>query len=182
MHTAVRQVSIHTVNLCQVLGAAYRAYIHFQFFVTTVIAVSQGKVYTLIISQRHRSADQGTDCFTVIVDRVSYILDLTAITKFPETSLQILFLDRSHVLCYMTVETVAYIRTVGNAFYDTIFLTELLHLKSAKTLCRCSVNCIKVTVLLFKLIDFLIDIFQNFQSKLAILGNGLAIIKFLKLI
>ena len=59
MHTAVRQVSVHTVDLCQVLGAAYRADIHFQFFVTTVIAVSQGKVYTLIISQSHRSCGSG---------------------------------------------------------------------------------------------------------------------------
>ncbi len=68
----------------------------------------------------------------------------------------------------MAVEAVAYIRSVRNALNDSIHLTELLYLQTTKTLCRCSVDCIQITIFLLKLIYFIIDIFQNFQGKLPV--------------
>ena len=99
-----------------------------------------------------------------------------------DASLQILFLDRSHILCYMAMEAVAHIRSVRNALNDSIHLTELLYLKAAETLCRCSVDRIKITIFLLVLIYLVIDIFQDLQSKRPILGNGFAIVKFLEFI
>ena len=82
----------------------------------------------------------------------------------------------------MTVEAVAHIRTVRNTFDNTVHLTELLNLQTTQTLCRCSINCIKITIFLFKLIYLLIDIFQNIQCKLSVLSDRFTIIKLLKLI
>ena len=166
----------------KILGTADRADIHFQFFVTTVIAVSQGKIYSLIVAQSHGTSDQGTDSFPVIVDRITDILNLASIAQFPETTFQILFLDGRHVLSYVAVEAVAYIRTIRYTFDDPVHLTELFYLKTAETLCRCSVDCIKITVLFLELVYFFINIFENFQGKLAIFCNGFAIIKFLEFI
>ena len=56
---------------------------------------------------------------------------------------------------------------------DSIHLTELLYLQATKTLCRCSVDRIKITIFLLVLIYLVIDIFQDLQSKRPILGNGL---------
>ena len=182
MDTAVGKISVHTVDLGQVSGTADRAYIHLQFLMTTIVTVCKRKVHSLIISQIHGSADQCTDSFLIVADRITYILNLTSIAEFPETSLQILFLDRSYILCYMAVEAVAHIWSVRNALNDSIHLTELLYLQATKTLCRCSVDRIKITIFLLVLIYLVIDIFQNLQSKRPILGNGFAIVKFLKLI
>ena len=130
MDTAVGKISVHTVNLCQILGTADRTHVHFKFLMSAVITVSKGKIYSLIISQRHGSADQSTYCFTIIIDRITYILNLTAIAELPETSLQILLFNRSYIFSHMTVETVAYIRTIRNPFHNAIHLTELFHLQS----------------------------------------------------
>ena len=181
MDTAVGKVSVHTVNLCQIGRTAYRTYIHLQFLMATVITVSQRKVYSFVISQIHSSADQCADSFFIISDRIADILDLSAIAEFPEAAFQILFLDRSHILCYMTVEAVAYIRTIGNAFDNTIHLTELFYLKTAETFCRCSVDCIEVSILFFELIYLIVDIFQYFKSKLSVLADRFAIVKLLQL-
>ena len=82
----------------------------------------------------------------------------------------------------MAMKAVAHIRSVRNTLDDSIHLTELLYLKATETLCRCSVDRIKITVFLLVLIYLVIDIFQDFQSKRPILGNRFAIIKLLKLI
>ena len=149
---------------------------------TTVVTVCKRKVHALIISQIHGSADQCTDGFFIVADGITYILDLTTIAKLPETSLQILFLDWGYVLCYMTVETVAYIWSVRNPFNNSVHLTELLYLQATETLCRRSVDCVKVTVFLLILIYLVIDIFQNFQGKSTILCNGFSIVKLLQLV
>ena len=180
MNTAVGKISVHTVDLRQVSGTADRAHIHFQLLMTTVVTVCKRKVHALIISQIHGSADQCTDGFFIVADGITYILDLTTIAKLPETSLQILFLDWGYVLCYMTVETVAYIWSVRNPFNNSVHLTELLYLQATETLCRRSVDCVKVTVFLLILIYLVIDIFQNFQGKSTILCNGFSIVKLLQ--
>jgi len=168
MDTAVRKISIHSVDLGQVMGTAYRTHIHLQFLVTAVITVCQRKIDTFIISQIHCSADQSTDGFFIIANRITYILDLTTITEFPESSLQILFLNRSYILCYMAVEAVADIRSVRNTLNNSVHLTELFYLQTAETLCRCTVDCIQISIFLLKLVYFIIDVFQNFQGKLSI--------------
>ena len=168
MDTAVGKISIHSVDLGQVMGTAYRTHIHLQFLVTAVITVCQRKIDTFIISQIHCSADQSTDGFFIIANRITYILDLTTITEFPESSLQILFLNRSYILCYMAVEAVADIRSVRNTLNNSVHLTELFYLQTAETLCRCTVDCIQISIFLLKLVYFIIDVFQNFQGKLSI--------------
>ena len=150
------------------MRTAYRAHIHLQFLVTAVITVCQRKIDTFIISQIHCSADQSTDGFFIIANRITYILDLTTITEFPESSLQILFLDWSYILCYMAVEAVADIRSVRNTLNNSVHLTELFYLQTAETLCRCTVDCIQISIFLLKLVYFIIDVFQNFQGKLSI--------------
>ena len=150
------------------MRTAYRAHIHLQFLVTAVITVCQRKIDTFIISQIHCSADQSTDGFFIIANRITYILDLTTITEFPESSLQILFLNRSYILCYMAVEAVADIRSVRNTLNNSVHLTELFYLQTAETLCRCTVDCIQISIFLLKLVYFIIDVFQNFQGKLSI--------------
>ena len=107
MNTAVGKISVHTVDLRQVSGTADRTHIHLQLLVTTIITVCERKVHALIIPQIHGSTDQCTDGFFIVADRITYILNLTAIAKLPETTLQILFLDRGYILGYMAVETVA---------------------------------------------------------------------------
>ena len=82
----------------------------------------------------------------------------------------------------MAVETVAHIWSVRNALNDSVHLTELLYLKATETLCRCSVNCVKVTIFLLILIYFVVDIFQDFQGKSTILCNGFSIVKLLQLV
>ena len=51
MNSAVGQIAVHSVNLGQVSGTAYRAHIHLQFLMTAVIAVRQRQVHTFIIPQ-----------------------------------------------------------------------------------------------------------------------------------
>ena len=169
MNTAVGKISVHTVDLRQVSGTADRTHIHLQLLVTTIITVCERKVHALIIPQIHGSTDQCTDGFFIVADRITYILDLTAIAKLPETTLQILFLDRGYILGYMAVETVAHIWSVRNTLNDSVHLTELFYLKAAETLCRCSVDCVKIAIFLLVLIYLVIDIFQDFQSKGTIL-------------
>jgi len=82
----------------------------------------------------------------------------------------------------MAVETVAHIWSVRNTLNDSVHLTELFYLKAAETLCRCSVDCVKIAIFLLVLIYLVIDIFQDFQSKGTILCNGFAIVKLLQLV
>ena len=182
MHTAVGKITIHTIDLCQVAGAAYRADIHLKLLMTAVVTICQRKVDSLIISEIHCSANQCPDGFFIVTDRITYILDLTTITEFPETSFQIMLLDRSHILCYMAVETVAHIRSVGYTLYDSVHLAELLNLQTAETLSRCAVDCIEVTILLLELVYLVVDIFQYFQRELTVLTDRFAIVKLLQLI
>ena len=79
MDTAVGKISVHTVDLGQISGTADRAYIHLQFLMTTIVTVCKRKVHSFIISQIHGSADQCTDSFLIVADRITYILNLTAI-------------------------------------------------------------------------------------------------------
>ena len=76
----------------------------------------------------------------------------------------------------MTVEAVAYIRSVGNIFNDSVFFTELLNLKTAKTLCRCYVDRIEISILFYVSENGFINMFQNLQGKLTVLTNGLSVV------
>ena len=80
------------------------------------------------------------------------------------------------------METVAHIRAVGYIFHNTVFLTELLDLKTTQALCRCSVNGIENTVLFLILVDLLVNVSHNLQSKLAVLTDGFAIVQLLQLV
>ena len=84
MHAAVGQISIHTVDLREVLGTAFRANIHLQFLMTAVIAVGQRKVDSFVVAQIHRTADQALDRLYVVIDRITYILDLASVAQFPD--------------------------------------------------------------------------------------------------
>ena len=112
MYTRIGKISVHTLNLSQVLAAAYRADIHLKLLMTTIIAVCKGKVNSLIKSHIHCSSDQSFDCLDIIIDWIFNILNLTTVAKLPETILQILLLNRSNILCYMTVEAVGNILSV----------------------------------------------------------------------
>ena len=182
MHAAVGQISVHTVDLREVLGTAFRANIHLQFLVAAVIAVCKGKIDSFVVAQIHRTADQAFDRLYVVIDRITYILDLASVAQFPETAFQILFFDRCNIFGYMAVEAVADVWTVGYILHDAVFLAELLDLQTAQTLCRCTVDCIQISIFLLKLVYFIIDVFQNFQGKSTILCNGFSIVKLLQLI
>ena len=82
----------------------------------------------------------------------------------------------------MAVEPVAYIRAVRNPFYDSIHFPELFHLQAAEALRRRSVDSVKISVFLLKLIYFVIDVLKNLQGKLAIFPDRFAIIQLLKLV
>lgn len=92
MYSGVRQIAVHTVDLGQIPAAADRTYIHFQFLMATVVAVSQRQIYTLVEAHIHGSVDQCLDGFGIVINGIFYILDLTAVAQIPETVLQILFL------------------------------------------------------------------------------------------
>ena len=79
MYSGIGQIAVHTVNLGQVAAAALGADVHFELLVSTIVAVSQGEVYTLIKALIHGSADQGFDCLQVIVNGIFHILDLAAV-------------------------------------------------------------------------------------------------------
>ena len=64
----------------------------------------------------------------IIIDRVFYILDLAAVAQIPETSLQILLLDRGDILGHMAVEAVGNVGAVGNMLNHAVFLAELRNL------------------------------------------------------
>ena len=182
MHAAVGQISIHTVDLREVLGTAVRANIHLQFLMTAVIAVGQRKVDSFVVAQIHRTADQALDRLYVVIDRITYILDLASVAQFPETTFQILFFDRCNIFGYMAVEAVADVWTVGYILHDAVFLAELLDLKSAQALCRCAVDRIQPAVFFFEFRNFLVDIFQYFQSKLTVFGDRFSVLEFLQFI
>ena len=147
-----------------------------------VIAVSKRKVHTFIISQIHRTADQRLDRAFVVAHRIADILDLSSIAQFPESSFQILFLDRGQVFRHMAVEAVAHIRTVGYVADNSVFFAELFHLKSAQGLCRSSVDCVQNAVFFFILVDLFVDIFQGIQRKLSVFRDGFSIVQFLQLV
>ena len=126
---------------------------------TTVIAVSKRKVDAFIVAKVHRTANQRADSFFIIADRVTHILNLSAVAELPEASLQILLLNRSDFLCHMAVEAVAHIRSVGDTFYQSVHLAELLYLKTTQTLCRCSINRIQISVFFLIIVYLLVDIF-----------------------
>ena len=182
MDAAVGEIAVHTVDFGQVFGTAYGADIHFKFFVSAVIAIGQGEIDSFVIAQGHGAADEGSDSLFIVIDGITDVLDLTSVAQFPEAALQILFFNRGDFFGYMAVEAVADIRTIRNAFNNSIHFTELFYLKSAEALCRSSIDCIEISILFLKFIYFFVNIFQNFQCKLAILCNGFSIIKFLQLI
>ena len=126
MHTAVGKISDHTVDLRQVSGTADRTHIHLQLLVTTIITVYERKVHALILPQIHCSTDQCTDGCFIVADRITYILNLTAVAQLPETSLQILFFNRGDIFGYVAVEAVAYILSVRYIFNNAVFFTDLL--------------------------------------------------------
>ena len=163
MHAAVGQISIHTVDLREVLGTAFRANIHLQFLMTAVSAVGQRKVDSFVVAQIHRTADQALERLYVVIDRITYILDLASVAQFPETTFQILFFDWCDIFGYMAVEAVADVWTVGYILHDAVFLAELLDLKSAQALCRCAVDRIEDAVLFLKLGNLVVDIFQHIE-------------------
>ena len=100
MDTAVGKITVHTVDLRQVFGTADRADIHVELLVAAVIAVSQGQVDALVIAKLHRALDQCSDRTFVVADRITHILDFSAVAQLPETAFEILLLDRSDVLGY----------------------------------------------------------------------------------
>ena len=82
----------------------------------------------------------------------------------------------------MAVKAVRNIFPVRNTFDNAILGTELLHLKTAETLCRCSVDGIEIAILFFKFIDPFINILQHLQCKCPVLYQGFPIIKLLQFI
>ena len=82
----------------------------------------------------------------------------------------------------MTVETVAYIGTVGYTLHDTVHFPELLHLQTAETLCRGTVDGIQISVLLLKLRHLAVDILKYFQGKGPVLPNGFSVVQLLQLV
>ena len=82
----------------------------------------------------------------------------------------------------MAVETVAHIRAVRYIFHDTVFLTELFNLQATQALCRGSVDRIENTVLFLVLVDLLVNVSHNLQSKLSILADGFSIVQLLQLV
>ena len=165
MYSGVRQIAVHTVDLGQIPAAADRTYIHFQFLMATVVAVSQRQIDTLVEAHIHGSVDQCLDGFGIVINGIFYILDLTAVAQIPETVLQILFLDRRNILCHMAMEAVADIFSVGYTLDNTVFFTELLDLKTAQILRWGSVDGIQIAVLFLVLGDLLVDMLQNFYRK-----------------
>ena len=120
---------------------------------------------------------QALDGLDVVIDGITDILDLSAVAELPETAFKVLFFDGSQILGHMAVEAVAHIGTVGNILDDAVHFSELLHLETAETLCRGSVDGVKPAVCFLELIDLFVDIFQNFEGESAVLGDGLAICK-----
>ena len=114
-------------------------------------SMPEKKIDTFIISQIHCSADQSTDGFYYSqsdnVHTGSYHH-----YRVPRIVLEILFLNRSYILCYMAVEAVADIRSVRNTLNNSVHLTELFYLQTAETLCRCTVDCIQISIFLLKLV------------------------------
>ena len=103
----------------------------------------------------------------IVGNRISDILDLTTVAQFPESSFQILFLDRSNILSYVAVETVAHIRAVRNVADDAVLFAELLYLQAAQGFCRCAVDRIEDAVLFLKLGNLVVDIFQRIECELS---------------
>ena len=130
MNTGVREITIHTIYFSQVAASALRAYIHLQFLVSTVLAVSQRQIDSLIKTHLHSPADQCFYRFQVIVYGVLHILDFTPVTQIPKSFFQILLLNRGNILRHMTMEAIAHILPVGNSLYNTVFIAELLYLQS----------------------------------------------------
>ena len=153
-----------------------------QIKIEELAQLCQRQIYSLVISQIHRSANQRLDRMNIVIDGVSHVLDFPSIAQFPESAFQILFLDWTDILRHMAVETIAHIRSVRYAPHNAKHFSELLYLQSTKALCRRSVNGIQNLIFFLIHIDLLIDILQNLQRKLSVFGDGLSIIKFLKLI
>ena len=168
LYSRITQVTVHTVNLCQVAAAADRTHIHLQFLMAAVVTVSQRQIYSLIKAHLHRPAHQSTDGFFIVADGVFHILDLSSVAQFPETVLQILLFNRRNVLCHMTMEAVAHILPVRHIFNDAVLFTELLYLKAAEIFRRSRINGIQIAILFLKFLNLFIDMLQNLQRKLSI--------------
>src|SRR5699024_3014286 len=179
---AVGQISVHTFDLSQIPGYAYRTHIHFQFLVPTVVTVGKGKVYSFIVPQFHSTPYQSPDSINVITDGITHILYLSSVAQFPESSLTVLFFNGRDIFCDMAMETVAHVWTVRHAFHNAVHLPELLYLPSAQTFCRSAVNGIQIAVLFLILLHFSVDILESLQSKLSVLPDRLSIVELLKLI
>ncbi len=79
MHTRVRQITVHTVYFCQVFTAALGTDVHFQFLVTTVVAIGKGQVHALIKSHFHCASYKRLDGGNIVINRVFDILYLAAV-------------------------------------------------------------------------------------------------------
>ena len=148
----------------------------------TSIAVRERQIDALVEALLHRAAHERADRLAVVADRVLDVLDFAAVAQVPETSLKVLLFDRRQLLGHMAVEAVGNIRTVGNALDNAVLAAELLDLKAAQALGRCAVDGIQVAVLVLELLDLLVDVFERFEGKCAVLGERFAVIKLLKLV
>ena len=123
-----------------------------------VITVSKRHIDTLIEAHLHGSSYKCFDSLKVVIYRVFNILYLTAVTELPEAVLKVLLFYRSDILGHMAMEGVGHILSVRNILHYTVFLTELLYLKTAQALCRSPLYGIEMAVLLLELIDLLVYI------------------------
>ena len=151
MHAGIGKIAVHAVNLRQICAAAFRADIHFQLLIATVVAVGEREVDALIKPHLHGAADERADGFFVVADRIADILNLAAVGEIPEAGFAVLLLNRRDVLGYMAVEGIGYIRTVRHVFNDAVQVAELLNLQAAETFGGRSVNGIEIAVFFFEL-------------------------------
>ena len=77
----------------------------------------------------------------------------------------------------MAVEAVGDILPVGYALDNAVFSPELLHLQAAEVFCRSRIDGIEVPILFFVFINLLVDMFQDFNGKLAVFYQRLAIVE-----
>ena len=147
-----------------------------------VVAVGKGQVHALVEAHLHSPAHQGFDGFFVIVDGILHILDLSSVGELPEPVFQILLLNGGDILGHMAVEAVAYVLPVGHILHDPVFFPELLYLEAAQVLRRCGIDGVQVSVGLLEFVDLVVDVLEHLQGKLAVLHQGLAVVKLLELI
>ena len=128
VYSCVSQISVHSVNLCNIFAAGFWTYIHIQLLMSAILTIRQCQVYSFIKSHLHCPADQRFDCLFVVGYRIAAVLNFTAIEQIPESLLIILFLYWRDVFCNMAMETIAHILAIRHTWDNPIFLPELLDL------------------------------------------------------